>query len=347
MSALFADTRDVSPLAVLRFRSGTRQPEANSAWIELVGPLPPHWLSLFLEEDRAAAGSLLDQPGNRAELRIRPAGAPATSRLALQAVPDADGMSLWAIPIPPGPSDVLGETLERERALGEMRMRFLSLVSHEFRTPLTVILSSSELLEHYGEAWTPEKRRSHFLRLQNAVTTMTSLLDNVSFLGRAESGRIENAPDALALQRLLGAAIDDLAGLRSPDQEVRLALSPADATATLDPRILRAVVSNLLSNALRFSPSFQDVTISVTVTSKAMEIAVDDQGGGIPPSEADRIWEPFERGSNSTGIPGSGLGLAIVRRCMELVGGTAVHLPNPAGRGTRALVRFPLGEEAP
>jgi len=345
-------------VALLRFETGGGQPIANSAWIERFGAVPTIWPNLFLEEDRPIAKGLVARPGQSAELRLAPSTAPSASpppiegsapastavRVALQTVSIDRGTALLAIPIPPGPSDVLSESLERERALGEMRMRFLSLVSHEFRTPLTVILSSSELLEHYGEAWSAAKRKSHFLRLQNAVTTMTTLLDNVSFLGRAESGKLENAPDAISLRRVVESVCEDLSALRGPDQPVHVRIDPPDASAIFDPRILRAVLSNLVSNALRFSPPSSAVTISVTYSPESLELAIEDHGTGISASESDRVWEPFERGSNAIGIPGSGLGLAIVRRCMELVGGSAALLSNPDGQGTRAVVKIPLGD---
>jgi signal transduction histidine kinase len=341
-------------VSILFFESSGGQPVANSAWTERFGTVPPTWQNLFLEEDRPLANGLVAQPGSSAELRLAPARAPRASddptgttpvRVALQAVSTDRGPALWGISIPPGPSDAMNESLERERALGEMRMRFLSLVSHEFRTPLTVILSSAELLEHYGEAWPETKRKSHFLRLQNAVTTMTTLLDNVSFLGRAESGKLENAPDRLSLRRMVDSICDDLSALRGPDQPVEIRVDPPDASVTFDPRILRAVLANLLSNALRFSPPSSPVAISVNVRPGTLEFEIDDRGAGIPAGESERVWEPFERGSNAIGIPGSGLGLAIVRRCMELVGGNAAHLPNPIGQGTRAVARIPLGDQ--
>jgi signal transduction histidine kinase len=334
------DNHSASGLAALDFDPASQQPTPNVDWIGRFGVLPNLWQNLFVEEDRASVLSLLSGSGGIAEVRLE--RGQESSRVVLQAIRTDDKFRLWAVPVPPGASDRIGETLARERALGEMRMRFLSLVSHEFRTPLTVILSSSELLEHYGWNWPEVKRQAHFLRIQSAVTTMTALLDNVAFLGRAESGRVENAPDPIDLAALVDSVAEDLSSLRGLSQEIMTKIVPADLSSNLDPRIAKAVLSNLVSNALRFSPPAGTVTISARSTSRSLEITVDDEGAGIPKADLDRIWEPFERGSNALGIPGSGLGLAIVRRCMELVGGTASHGPNPSGCGTRATVSFPL-----
>lgn len=328
-------------LAALEFSTTSQTPVANLAWLEAFGPVPRAWQNLFLEEDRPTVASLLSEPGGSAEVRIADPKNP--SRVALQSSRVPEGTAIFAIPLPSGPSDHLGESLARERALGEMRMRFLSLVSHEFRTPLTVILSSSELLEHYGWNWPEAKRQAHFLRIQSAVATMTSLLDNVAFLGRAESGRLENSPASFSAKELVDAVLEEIVPLRGVGQRIIAEVSPPDTKVELDRRVVQAVISNLLANALRFSPPVGTVTISVKMEAGTLSVAVDDEGEGIPQSDADRIWEPFERGSNSVGVPGSGLGLAIVRRCMELVGGETVHVPNPSGRGTRAIATFPRG----
>jgi len=339
-TAMTQEHLSATGLAALDFDSANHQPVPNAAWLERFGALPHVWQNLFVEEDRQTVLALVAGEGGSIEVRVD--SRQDSSRVALQSIRTGDKIRLWAIPVPLGPSDQMGETLARERALGEMRMRFLSLVSHEFRTPLTVILSSSELLEHYGWNWPEGKRQSHFLRIQGAVATMTTLLDNVAFLGRAESGRMENAPDAIGVARLVETVVEELSPLRGLSQEIKTEIVPSDLSARLDPRIVKAVLANLLSNALRFSPSDGTVTISVRLAENAVEFSVDDQGAGIPPAELDRVWEPFERGSNALGIPGSGLGLAIVRRCMELVGGTALHGPNPGGRGVRATASFPL-----
>lgn len=335
------ETSTAAP-AALEFATASQTPVANLAWLEAFGPLPRVWQNLFLEEDRPRVAALLSEPGGSAEVRIADGKNP--SRVALQSSRMPGGIAFFAIPLPSEHGDHLGESLARERALGEMRMRFLSLVSHEFRTPLTVILSSSELLEHYGVNWPEAKRQAHFLRIQGAVATMTSLLDNVAFLGRAESGRLENSPASFSARELLDSVLDEIAPLRGVGQKIVSEVSPPDAQVELDRRVVQAVVSNLVANALRFSPPVGTVTISVTTGAGALSVSVDDEGDGVPQSDADRIWEPFERGSNSMGIPGSGLGLAIVRRCMELVGGEAVHVQNPSGRGTRAIAKFPRRE---
>lgn len=221
----------------------------------------------------------------------------------------------------------------------DVQTRFLSLVSHEFRTPLTVILSSTELLESYGENMAVQRRQSHFRRIHAAVRAMTSLLDNVSLLARFESGRFELAQEPLQLSGVLASMIEETESFQRIGQTVRLQC-PSDAAALADLRLLRACVVNLLSNALRFSEEGSPVDLEVRRRNDGFDIVVTDRGQGLPWQEEERLWEPFERGSNATGVPGSGLGLSIVRRCAQLTGGRADLSPREGG-GTCARVFFP------
>lgn len=240
----------------------------------------------------------------------------------------------------PDPAAPWIEDLERERARSELRTRFLSLVSHEFRTPLTVILSSAELLESFSDTMAPVRRQSHFRRIQTAVATMTVLLDNVSLLARFEGGQHEFHPESVPLETALAGLVEEVEPFRKPGQILTRSAHPADAFGAVDLRILRAVALNLLSNALRFSPENTCVEIGLSALATGTELCVSDRGPGILPGEELRIWEPFERGTNAAGTPGSGLGLAIVRRCMDLSGGTAELRPREGG-GLEARILFP------
>jgi len=223
--------------------------------------------------------------------------------------------------------------------------RFLSLVSHEFRTPLTVILSSCELLESYGDSWERPRRQSHFRRIQESVATMSSLLDNVALLARFEAGGFRPVVDSVHLDDLLSSVEGEMAPILEPGRELSFSCGPDPGTVRTDQRLLRAVAVNLVSNALRFSPQDSPVHMGLRVLPEGLELSVSDRGPGLVPGEEERIWAPFERGSNSGGVPGSGLGLTIVRRCMALAGGRVSLDPRPGG-GLEAVALFP-GEASP
>lgn len=212
----------------------------------------------------------------------------------------------------------------------DAQTRFLSLVSHEFRTPLTVILSSTELLEGYGDSMPPERKQSHYRRIQSAVGTMTALLDNVSLLARFEAGQFQPKLESLQLPGVVASLLEEIEPLQRPGQELEV-VCPPRAVALCDLRLVRACIVNLLSNALRYSEETGKVDLEVRLAHRGFEILVSDRSASFPWDEVDRLWEPFERGPNATGISGSGLGLAIVRRCAELSGGTAQILPRPGG----------------
>ena len=237
----------------------------------------------------------------------------------------------------------LRQDLEREKERTEMRSRFLSLVSHEFRTPLTVIMSSCELLENYGDGWDEARRKSHFRRIQGSIADMTALLDNVSLLSRFDSGNHPVSTDSISLADTLLAIADETAPFRKDGQELSISTFPESAVAPIDSRLLRAVATNLLANAFRFSPAGAPVHASLRLVPEGLELVVSDRGPGLPPGEEEVVWSAFERGSNSKGVPGSGLGLAIVRRCMELAAGCARLLPREGG-GMDAVAFFPAKE---
>jgi signal transduction histidine kinase len=239
-------------------------------------------------------------------------------------------------------SQELLDDLRRERERSELRTRFLSLVGHEFRTPLTVIMSSCELLESYGDDWPAPRRRTHYQRIQGSVATMTALLDNVTLLSRIESGRYESAAEPIHLPDLLAGLVEDASVLRKPGQEIVPSFSGEDSIR-IDHRLLRAAGTNLLSNALRFSPESSRIEISLERSGEGLRLSVLDRGPGIPVADRERLWEAFERGGNAAGVPGSGLGLPIARRCALLCGGEAV-LSDREGGGLSAVVTVP---EAP
>ncbi len=221
----------------------------------------------------------------------------------------------------------------------DVQTRFLSLVSHEFRTPLTVILSSTELLEGYGETMAVARKQSHFRRIHAAVGTMTALLDNVTLLARFDAGQFDLNREPLQLAGVAASMVEEIEAFQRTGQNL-VVRCPPGSTAVCDLRLVRACVVNLLSNALRFSNEGSTVELDIRLSGGGFELAVLDRGSGFPWAEQERLWEPFERGPNATGVSGSGLGLSIVRRCAILSGGFAELYPREDG-GTVARVFFP------
>ena len=237
--------------------------------------------------------------------------------------------------------------LERERdhekELARLKSRFVSMTSHEFRTPLSVILSSSELLEAYWQRWTEEKRRSHFQRVQDAAKGMSKMLDGVLLIGRAEAGMLELNPQPLRLRELCDSLVEEMRTVAG-DRTLDYVNEVPEEDVWMDEKLIRHVLTNLLSNAIKYSADASTVRFEVRQNGKAALFDVRDEGVGIPPEERGRLFEAFHRCTNATGIPGNGLGLAIVKKSLDVHGGS-IEVESELGKGTRFHVRVPFVEE--
>lgn len=243
---------------------------------------------------------------------------------------------------------------EKHKELGELKSRFVSMTSHEFRTPLATILSSSDLLEHYAERLPAAERAELLATIRQAVQRMTRLLDDVLLIGKAEAGRLAFRPvevDLCALCRSAAmeaeraaprAAATHDAGTRA---HVVLDLPAGELRVRADDKLLRFILGNLLSNALKYSPAGGDVVLTLRADAQALSIAVADRGIGIPPEDLPRLFEPFHRGRNVGTLPGTGLGLAIVRKAVDLHGGR-IEVDSAPG-ATRFVVTLPRHEAWP
>ncbi|MFP5397216.1 MAG: PAS domain S-box protein [Gammaproteobacteria bacterium] len=243
---------------------------------------------------------------------------------------------------------------EKQKELGELKSRFVSMTSHEFRTPLATILSSADLLEHYAERLPAAERAELLATIRQAVQRMTRLLDDVLLIGKAEAGRLAFRPvevDLCALCRSAAmeaeraaprAAATHDAGTRA---HVVLDLPAGELRVRADDKLLRFILGNLLSNALKYSPAGGDVVLTLRADAQALSIAVADRGIGIPPEDLPRLFEPFHRGRNVGALPGTGLGLAIVRKAVDLHGGR-IEVDSAPG-ATRFVVTLPRHEAWP
>ena len=233
------------------------------------------------------------------------------------------------------------KALERERELTELKSCFVSMASHEFRTPLTTIVSSTELLEIYGQKWTEEKKHKHYQRIESAVNRMTRLLDDVLLFSKVEAGKLEFNPQPLALKDFCSDLVEELQLGIGVNHKITFVYSGLCQNACMDEKLLMHILGNLLSNAIKYSP--QDTTILFGCYCREEEVLfeVKDEGIGIPTEDQERLFESFHRANNVGNIPGTGLGLAIVRKSVDLHGGRIIVESEP-GVGTTFKVILPL-----
>jgi signal transduction histidine kinase len=234
---------------------------------------------------------------------------------------------------------LLAREREKERELGELKARFVSMTSHEFRTPLSVIVSSTDLLENYSERWDAERRRDHLERIRAAASSMDGMLDDILLIGRAEAGVLRAAPTTLNLDEFCRNLVEPMEYSSARSHDIRYAYS-GEPIVSLDERLLSEVVGNLLSNALKYSPPGSEVDFGVVVSDEQCRFTVEDQGIGIPEEDTPRLFESFFRASNADQVKGSGLGLAVVKKAVEVQNGT-VEVETRLGHGTKFIVRIP------
>ncbi len=247
----------------------------------------------------------------------------------------------WISPGAKLADDELRLALEKEKELSELRTRFISLASHEFRTPLSTILSSAELIEHYGATWTEQKRIDHLHRIQAAVLALTGMLEEILIIGRANAGKLPFIVAPVDMVRLIEEVIDEIT-LRDRKKHAIHFQPQSDIPVVLnDEKMLHIVMTNLLSNSVKYSPENTQVLVTLTARSGEIQIAIEDHGIGIPKEDLEHLGELFHRGKNVAHIPGTGLGLTIVKTSLERMGGR-MEVSSEIGEGTSFQVTIPL-----
>lgn len=233
------------------------------------------------------------------------------------------------------------KALERERELSELRSQFVSLVSHEFRTPLTTIQSSAELLERYNHKLSEEKKQNHYRRIQHAVQRMTQLLEDVLTIGKAEAGKLKFTPSPIDLVAFCCDLVESLQMSAKPQHQLNFVVIGDGSDAQMDEKLLGHILTNLLTNAIKYSPDGGTVQFDLVCERTGVMFRIQDSGIGIPPQDLERLFESFGRASNVGAIPGTGLGLAIVKRCVDLHKGE-ITVESEVGVGTTFTVTLPL-----
>jgi PAS domain S-box-containing protein len=231
--------------------------------------------------------------------------------------------------------------LEREKELGKLKSNFVTMVSHEFRTPLGIIMSSEEILDRYFDRLTPEKRHEQLQAIHNAVKRMAEMMEEVLLLGRVEAGKMECRPVSLDLPAFLRSLIEELQAATAQRCPIEFEPGPLPGPIAADEGLLRHIFTNLLSNAIKYSPAGQAVHFTVRSERGHAIFTIEDHGLGIPEADQQWMFKAFHRGGNVGNLPGTGLGLTIVKRCVELHGGK-IKFHSTTGLGTTFIVTLPL-----
>lgn len=231
--------------------------------------------------------------------------------------------------------------LAQEKELSELKSSFVSMVSHEFRTPLAVILSSAELLKNHLERLPPNVREEQLTAICGSAREMSKMIDEVLLLGKVEGGQMRFAPAPLDLRELCVRLIDEMHSATQHRCLIELHAPDGSIAAEGDEALLRHILANLLSNAVKYSASSEPVRLEIQRDGAHAILTVADRGVGIPAADLPKIFQAFQRAGNVGQIAGTGLGLVIVQHCVDLHGGT-IELQSEIGKGTRVTVRLPL-----
>ena len=233
------------------------------------------------------------------------------------------------------------KALAREKELGQLKSNFVSMVSHEFRTPLGVILSSAEILDSYLDQLEPADRQEQLRSIQKNTGRMAGLMEEVLLLGMVEAGKMDFKPASLDLRVFCERLIDELQS--ATERKCVICFTPRclPTAACADERLLRHVFGNLLGNAVKYSPPGSTVEFDIERKGPDAVCVIRDRGVGIPAPALARLFDAFYRGDNVRGVPGTGLGLTIVKRCVELHRGR-IKIDSSLGAGTTVSVSLPL-----
>jgi PAS domain S-box-containing protein len=239
----------------------------------------------------------------------------------------------------------LSEALSKEKELNEIKSRFVSMASHEFRTPLSTVLSSAALLSRYTQTEDQEKREKHIRRIKESVKHLNDLLEDFLNLGKLEEGRVSTQVASFNVKEQVKDVIDEIKTMLKPGQDMVLDYH-GDEHFITDSRLLKNILINLLSNAIKFSNEGKNIYITINNLQTSMTVEVKDEGIGIAKEDMQHMFSTFYRGRNAVNIQGTGLGLHIVRRYVNLLRGD-IHLESELNEGTKINIAIPKLESEP
>ncbi|MEZ4995390.1 MAG: PAS domain-containing sensor histidine kinase [Saprospiraceae bacterium] len=233
----------------------------------------------------------------------------------------------------------LEQNLQKEKELGELKSRFVSMASHEFRTPLSAIQSSVDLIQIYRERGQPEKQGKHLSRIKSSVQNLTNILNDFLNLEKLESGKVSYQPEDVDFEDFMREVLEEINLVKKEDQKITYQHRGAQK-AFLDKFLVRNILNNLLSNAIKYSPAGATIELTTAIEKGELTISVKDEGIGIPLADQQHMMTRFFRATNATNIQGTGLGLTIVKRYLDMMNGT-ITFESEEYKGTTFYVTIP------
>ncbi len=233
--------------------------------------------------------------------------------------------------------------LEKERELSELRSHFISMTSHEFRTPLTSIMSSAEIISNYYDKLNEEQKEKNLNRIQDNVRHMTQLLNDILFIGKTEAKKMEIKRDKVNLLHLCKSTVEqfEISTLRKTKRKLKLEAKNLADDACLDPKLIRQILNNIIANAIKYSPENSEIVFEAECRNDKILFMIKDQGIGIPDEDQDKIFQPFYRGKNVGTVTGTGLGMTIIKEIVELHEGS-MEIQSEINEGTTIVIKLPL-----
>ncbi|MFI5151834.1 MAG: ATP-binding protein [Chitinophagales bacterium] len=237
----------------------------------------------------------------------------------------------------------LNEALSKERELNEIKSRFVSMASHEFRTPLSTVLSSSALIGKYTHTDEQDKRDKHIRRIKDSVKHLNNLLEDFLSLGKLEEGKVRAESAAFNVREFVEEVVDEMGSILKENQSIRHSVD-GNPQFNSDKRLLKNILINLIGNASKFSGEGSSIWLDLKNNNHSLQLSVRDEGIGISNEDQQHLFSSFFRGNNVTNIEGTGLGLHIVKRYIDLLKGQ-IQLKSKLGEGTSVTITLPATKD--
>lgn len=234
----------------------------------------------------------------------------------------------------------LSELINIERDQRLLKSRLIGMFSHDFRNPLSTILSSSNILQNYSDRLTPERKEKHFQRIDGSVHLLLQMLDEMLMVAEIENGQLQCNPQLTDLKKSAEKIVDDFRIIDGGNHQITTSIDAMEPVA-IDTQLVQHIITNLVSNALKYSPDDSEVYLRISTKDNQMVVAVQDAGIGIPASDLGKIFEPFFRADNVVGVKGTGLGLSLVKQLVDACDGT-IEVTSNLNQGSVFTVTVPV-----